>query len=836
MKLLAEAFEELVALRYELYNSLFLTLPFESIRRTGSLLPLLARACDDGFRAGQTPTGILAHFRKEHASELSDDDFTGLLFRFIQYMERQVVLFDALEDAAFERVHDMTGEGSIRQLFERARWEDKSDELARRLRSMRLRIVLTAHPTQFYPDSVLGIITDLEAAVRADDVKQVSTLLMQLGRTPFIRREKPTPLAEAEGLVWYLKHVFYHAVPDVVQRLAEEAGMERPDEALPDLLRIGFWPGGDRDGNPFVRARTTRDVARLLRRAILDAYAGDAEVLARRITFRGVDDDVARVRARMEATRNVVAADPATAADTESAADTPLVAGLPPYAHPSELTRDLAAIRERLTEEHAGLFTELVTAFLVRVCAFGFHFASLDVRQDARIHQELDAALEAGDPAPSDVHDDVLQTLAAVKDIQAENGEEALHRYVISNSSAPEDVLRVLSFAERAGWSHPMPLDVVPLFETVPDLEAAPDVMRRLLSGAAYREHVRQRGDVQTIMLGFSDGTKDGGFLAANWSIFRAKETITEAVAEFGVEVAFFDGRGGPPARGGGKTHAYYRALGDRISARTIQLTIQGQTITSNFGTVRAAAYNMEQLLTAGLAQGIEPDRALPEVHRPLLEDLAGRSLEAYRSLKHRPEFLPYMQALGPLTYYGDTNIGSRPSRRGRSSELTLSDLRAIPFVGTWHQMKQNVPGYYGFGRALEEAAAGVGVERLQQLHAESALFRALVENSMMALSKAYFPLTAWAAGHDTFGSMWQDIHEEYERTCRWLREVSGQDELMASRPVGRRSVALRERMVLPLLTIQQAALDAVRRGEEEARALVVRTMYGIINAGRNSA
>jgi len=648
---------------------------------------------------------------------------------------------------------------------------------------------------------------------------------MQLGRTPFIRREKPTPLGEAEGLVWYLKHVFYHAVPDVVLRLAEEAGIDRADEVLPDLFRIGFWPGGDRDGNPFVRARTTRDVARLLRRAILDAYARDVDVLARRLTFRGVDDDMARVRARLDTTRGT------TSPDTGS---TDLEA--PAYAHPSALAADLAAIRNRLQEEHDGLFSDLVTALLVRVRTFGFHFASLDVRQDARIHQELDEALVAGESAPSEVHEDVIETLVAIRDIQSENGEDALHRYVISNSSAPDDVLRVLRFAEQAGWQHPMPLDVVPLFETVPDLVAAPDVLRQLLSDASYREHVRQRGDMQTIMLGFSDGTKDGGFLAANWSIFRAKETITEAVAEFGVAVTFFDGRGGPPARGGGKTHAYYRALGDRVRADTIQLTIQGQTITSNFGTVRAAAYNMEQLLTAGLAQGIEPDRALPDEHRPLMEELAERSLEAYRDLKHRPEFLPYMQALGPLAYYGETNIGSRPSRRGRSAELTLSDLRAIPFVGTWHQMKQNVPGYYGFGRALDGAAAQHGMDRLRRRHEESARFRALVENSMMALSKTYFPLTAWAADHETYGPMWRDIREEYERTCRLLRDVSGQAELMASRPVGRRSVALRENMVVPLLTIQQAALDAVRGGQEAARALVVRTMYGIINAGRNSA
>jgi phosphoenolpyruvate carboxylase len=278
--------------------------------------------------------------------------------------------------------------------------------------------------------------------------------------------------------------------------------------------------------------------------------------------------------------------------------------------------------------------------------------------------------------------------------------------------------------------------------------------------------------------------------------------------------------------------------MGDRVAGDDIQLTIQGQTITSNFGTVQAAAYNLEQLLTAGLGRGIGRGSTLSNEQRALLDTLAQESLHAYRLLKEDPLFLDYMQALGPLSHYGDTNIGSRPARRGRSAKLTLSDLRAIPFVGTWHQMKQNVPGYYGFGAALSKH----DLHELRELHASSALFRALVENSMMALSKSCFPLTAQWGEHPDFGRLWHAIHEEFERTRNLLCAVAGQDDLLVAQPVGRRSIALRESIVLPLLVIQQVALTEARNDRASETdvdawsALVTRTMYGIINAGRNAA
>ncbi len=207
-------------------------------------------------------------------------------------------------------------------------------------------------------------------------------------------------------------------------------------------------------------------------------------------------------------------------------------------------------------------------------------------------------------------------------------------------------------------------------------------------------------------MMGFSDGTKDGGYLAANWSIYKAKECLTELSKQFGVDVIFFDGRGGPPARGGGKTHKFYASMGTNIANNEIQLTVQGQTVSSNFGTIDAAQYNIEQLIHAGITNDLFTNRKnkLGQEQELLIQLLADESFKAYSELKNDPHFLEYLSKVSPLQFYAETNIGSRPARRANSSRLTLKDLRAIPFVGSWSQIKQNVTGYYGVGTALQRA------------------------------------------------------------------------------------------------------------------------------------
>jgi len=347
-------------------------------------------------------------------------------------------------------------------------------------------------------------------------------------------------------------------------------------------------------------------------------------------------------------------------------------------------------------------------------------------------------------------------------------------------------------------------------------------------------------------MLGFSDGTKDGGYLMANWSIYNAKVQLTEISRQYGIDVVFFDGRGGPPARGGGKTHKFYSSLGHKIANREIQLTIQGQTVSSNFGTVDAAQFNIEQLLHAGISNDLFSDKnvTLSAKEEALISELAEASFEAYSALKNHPYFLEYLSHVSPLRFYAETNIGSRPSKRG-GGRLSLKDLRAIPFVGAWSQLKQNVTGYFGVGTALKKLdAAGRWIE-VKDLYDQSPFFRTLCDNCEMAMKKCFFPLTAYIADHAVYGEIWRQIHDEYELTKMYLTKLNGKAELMASYPVEQLSVQMRERIVLPLLTIQQYAISKVREMDEQLvqtpmrsvyEKLAMRCSFGIINAGRNSA
>jgi phosphoenolpyruvate carboxylase len=348
-------------------------------------------------------------------------------------------------------------------------------------------------------------------------------------------------------------------------------------------------------------------------------------------------------------------------------------------------------------------------------------------------------------------------------------------------------------------------------------------------------------------MLGFSDGTKDGGYLMANWGIYKAKEQLTAISREFGIDVIFFDGRGGPPSRGGGKTHKFYASMGQNISNKEIQLTIQGQTVSSNFGTPDTAQYNMEQLLNAGISNDLFSTKyfTLTKKEENLIQELAQAGFEKYRELRDHPYLTEYLLHASPLRFYSETNIGSRPAKRGGSARLSLQDLRAIPFAGSWSQLKQNVPGFYGVGTALKIMEEEGKLSSLQQLYRDSLFFKTLIDNCEMAMMKSFFPLTAYLGKHAKFGDLWQNIHDEYELARQYLHKLTGQNELMADYPVEQLSIQMRERIVLPILTIQQYALAKIREMDEQLaqtpmkaifEKLVMRCSFGIINAGRNSA
>ena len=271
--------------KYEVYNGIFMTLPFDKVSNTGVLLPLFHSICKAGYEDNKNPTEIIEYFFERYMRDVTEKERQDLLFRFIQYIERQVVLFDAIEDASYRIVNNMDGRGTLRNIKEEAVATNKKEELIAYLNRFKIRPVLTAHPTQFYPGVVLGIINDLSDAIREDRIEDIKLLLAQLGKTPFFKKEKPSPYDEAVSLIWYLENVFYHSAGAIYDYLHKNIIQ---DESFSNsLIDLGFWPGGDRDGNPFVTTAITLKVARKLRSTVIRNYYRDMRGLRRRITFDG---------------------------------------------------------------------------------------------------------------------------------------------------------------------------------------------------------------------------------------------------------------------------------------------------------------------------------------------------------------------------------------------------------------------------------------------------------------------------------------------------------------------------------------------------------------------
>ena len=852
-------FRKNVSDKYIIYNSLFAALPYSGVANVGALLPILLQTCEEGFSKDKSPIEIVDYFFKQHTYVESEQEKLDHLFKYVQYMERQVVLFDAIEDAAFTSVNEIDGIGSLKALIRDAEFLDNTDALKKKLEKFKVRLVLTAHPTQFYPANVLGIIHDMGEAIGKNDFNTINQYIQQLGLTPFFNKKQPTPTDEALTLMWYLENIFYHSIGNIYSSIVRDVFDNQYDGENP-FIELGFWPGGDRDGNPFVNGETTLNVAKALRSSIIVCYYRDIRKLKRKLTFSGVDVLVNELEASLY--ENVFRPDEAK----------PITA--------NEIIDCLTKIKNIIIEGNYSLYLSRLESLMHKVKLFGTHFASLDIRQDSRIHHavlmdvhqtllqqngigilpnnynELSSddqivvlAKIEGQLNPADFKEtmtkDTLESVYAITTVQKMNGIAGCHRYIISNCQSAMNVMELYALCRLCGWdTHLSNLDIVPLFETIEDLTNAEQIMSILYNNPLYKIHLQHRQAQQPIMLGFSDGTKDGGYLQANWSIYKAKETLTKISRANNIVVKFFDGRGGPPSRGGGKTHQFYASMGNQIENEEIQLTVQGQTITSNFGTIQSAQFNIEQLMSAGISNEIFANAKLQlsEINRELLEELGHISYVSYQQLKQNPLFLPYLQKFSPLHYYGKSNIASRPTKRGSKNELSFSDLRAIPFVGSWSQLKQNVPGYYGVGTALQVLKEKGLWNDVTSLFNTSAFFRTLVDNSMMSMVKSNFAITKYVENDDKFNTFRQIIKDEFILTTQLYLELNKCNSLMEKDTLAKHSILLRDRIVLPLLTIQQYALCKVQEStidtnlKEAYEKLVTRTMFGVINAARNSA
>jgi phosphoenolpyruvate carboxylase len=852
-------FRKNVSDKYIIYNSLFAALPYSGVANVGALLPILLQTCEEGFSKDKSPIEIVDYFFRQHTYVASEKEKLDHLFKYVQYMERQVVLFDAIEDAAFSSVNEVDGIGSLKALIRDAEFLDNTDALRKKLEKFKVRLVLTAHPTQFYPANVLGIIHDMGEAIGKNDFNTINQYIQQLGLTPFFNKKQPTPTDEALTLMWYLENIFYHSVGNIYSTIVRDV-FDNKFEGENPFIELGFWPGGDRDGNPFVNGETTLNVAKALRSSIIVCYYRDVRKLKRKLTFSGVAILVNELEAKLY--ENVFRPDEAK----------PITA--------NEIMDCLSKIKNIIIEGNYSLYLSRLESLIHKVKLFGTHFASLDIRQDSRVHHAvlmdvhqtllqqdgkgilpsdyntLDSKAQmnvlaniVGQINPADFKEtitkDTLESIYAITTIQKMNGISGCHRYIISNCQSAMNVMELYALCRLCGWDpHLSNLDIVPLFETIEDLTNAEEIMSILYNNPLYKIHLQNRQAQQPIMLGFSDGTKDGGYLQANWSIYQAKETLTKISRVNNIAVKFFDGRGGPPSRGGGKTHQFYASMGNQIENEEIQLTVQGQTITSNFGTIQSAQFNIEQLLSAGISNEIFANAKLQlsEKNRALLHELGHISYVSYQQLKENPLFLPYLQKFSPLNYYGKSNIASRPTKRGLKNEISFSDLRAIPFVGSWSQLKQNVPGYYGVGTALQVLKEKGLWSEVVSLFNTSSFFRTLVDNSMMSMVKSNFSITKYIENDATFNAFRQTIKDEFLLTTQLYLELNKCNSLMEKDTLAKHSILLRDRIVLPLLTIQQYALCKVQESpidknlKEAYEKLVTRTMFGVINAARNSA
>jgi phosphoenolpyruvate carboxylase len=840
------AFENEVKKKFDVYNSLFLNLPFRTVSNVGMLIPLLQHVCRQGLDSGRDPLGILDSFFSVHTDITTEEEKIQFMFHVIRYVERQVVLYDSVEDAAFEHLVQLDDHLSLKDSVTLLAGNQKTCSLSDDLSCFSARLVFTAHPTQFYSPSVLDIIGNLKSMITRNEINQIDLKLQQLGMTSLINARKPTPFDEARNIIYFLRHVYYDAVGELyatVKKIVRNSCFD-----CPAIIQLGFWPGGDRDGNPFVTAAITNDVADELRMNLMKCYYQDVKQLARKLTFKKVEDVLENLRTRLY----VTIFDPTKTMRYE------------------EIMDPLVDIRAALLENYNSLYLDELDTLIDKVNIFRTHFATLDIRQNHGVHRQTVEAIlkqeklianrldELGkaelltillnrdivvqpDQFDDAIIKDTIETIAQMAHIQRKNGTEGCNRYVISHAEDIFSVLFVFSLLRWCGWKNgELPVDIIPLFESMEGMKNAGSIMQELFDIPQYRAHIVQRRDRQVIMLGFSDGTKDGGYLQANWSIYTTKETLSAVCDEHGIQAIFFDGRGGPPARGGGKTHRFYASHGKNIANHAIQLTIQGQTITSMYGTKAQFKHNCEQLLAAGLSTRLfETENEISAQDRQLIEKLAQLSFEKYTALKNHDMFIPYLENKSTLKYYGKTNIGSRPDKRGDKEQLDLEDLRAIPFVGSWSQLKQNVPGYYGVGTALQALVAEGKTDQLKQLFHGVPFFKALILNSMMALSKCYFELTAYIAEDDAYHDFWNMLLDEYRLSKEMVLLISGYRALMEEEPVSKKSIEIRERIVLPLLAIQQYALQKIERKSKHRpfyEKIVERSLYGNINASRNSA
>lgn len=783
-----------------------------------------------------------------------------------------------MDETISQALHELKSEGF------------SADQVQAMLGRMLIMPVFTAHPTESRRRTtrqILKKVSELLAKLSSKDLyhrqqEEVKELLLDhvvlLWQSSEMRDRRPTVMDEVRNTgLYFFENTLFDLVPRIYEQLETDLADVFPGHAfdVPAILRYGSWIGGDRDGNPFVTNEVTVEALQAQKRLVMELYrkevmtmygllscsrdrvgfseAFDASLVADRALvpeheFEVIDrfqqepyrGKLVMMHRRLLATTRLIDADEETASPVDKKRA---------YGSAEEFAADLKLIQESLQQNKGerlvrGRFRRLIRA----VDVFGFHLASMDIRQHARHHRQAadelltgyagvddakrvemlttqlqsDTALDVSNA--SDEVKDLLGLFDVIQSAQVSNGAHAMETYIISMTESVSNMLEVLMLAKHAGLFGR--IDIVPLFETVDDLLAASGTMQAMFSHPVYAQHLKERGNRQQIMIGYSDSNKDGGFMRANWMLFTAQRQMAKTCKDNDVMLTLFHGRGGSLGRGGGPTNRAILAQPPESVRGRIRITEQGEVVSSRYSEPAIAKRHLEQLLHAVLCSSghRSVDQADTEVWAGVMDQLSGSAYEKYRHLVEHPRFLSYFQTATPIDQIGLWNIGSRPAHRRATK--SLDDLRAIPWVFAWTQSRANVPSWYGVGTGfdlfLKTGDADDRLKQLQEMYRRWPFFKTMLSNVHLGMGRADMEIAslyAELAAAEDADVIFADIKAEFELSKTMLLKVTGTENVLDTEPWLQRSIRVRNPYVDPLNYMQVELLRKLRSDPEGPHA-----------------
>ena len=738
----------------------------------------------------------------------------------------------------------------------------------------------------------------------ADNEETLHRFVLILWQTRMLRTSKLTVYDEIKNGLEFYRYTFLSEIPKIYAYLEKQLEQRfDKDIRIPPLLRVGSWIGGDRDGNPFVTHDVMLDAVQQHSSLAFEHYLSETHLLGTRLSLtdrlvevsnelRELSDtspDKSEGRADEPYRRALILIYSRLSATAHQLGHKishlpPVDKNAQPYATPQEFINDLDVMIDSLFKHGAVYLARGRLAYLRRaVEVFGFHLAPLDMRQHSAIHEQtvselfshssgkadytdlnestrrkvLLAALQAGELLIADIeqYSDVAQSelriMQTAAQIHQRFGRAALPNHIISKTDAVSDMLELALMLQQVkllegSGAHQLHVNIIPLFETIEDLRGCGKIMDELFAIPYYRRLLSSRGNTQEVMLGYSDSNKDGGYLTANWELYKAEVELVKVFSKHSVELRLFHGRGGTVGRGGGPSYDAILAQPPGSVNGQIRITEQGEVISSKYSNPEIGRRNLETLIAATMEATLlhhhGADSTMPEYHR-IMEALSRDAFAAYRNLVYEtPGFTEYFFTATPIREIAELNIGSRPSSRKASDRI--EDLRAIPWVFSWGLNRTLLPGWFGFGSAVKQfitREGDTGLTQLQAMYKNWAFFRGLMSNMDMVLSKtdmgiasSYAELVADVALRERiFGA----INSEWESTVEMLFTVTGNTTLLQDNPTFARSLLTRTPYIDPLNHLQVALLQRHRAGDNDelVKRAIHLTINGIATGLRNS-